>query len=345
MLSFCFAFCLSKNTFVERQIAAENAQNQKSFFLQKNFPFGKVCKNLSLPSATLGGDVYAFDFKCEGVIVKEFEDVRTLEGYAGPMKNSGIKTGNIITKVNGESLAGAADFASKIEKSDGAVNLEYLDGNKVKNANVFPVANLSGTKKLGVWVKDDVSATGTLSFTDNSTGVFYALGHGIFDFETGAKVKTSEGIVRKCKVIGTNKSFPGSVGEIKTVFEFEKAGEASLNGNFGAVGKLNETQAGKIMPLATSGEIKIGKAKIYCTIDSTGAKEYECEIIKISQNRENQNLTIRITDRSLIDKTGGIVQGMSGSAIIQNDKIVGVLTHSFVNNPKLGFAVLPEKII
>ena len=129
------------------------------------------------------------------------------------------------------------------------------------------------------------------------------------------------------------------------MFNYETVGTAQINGEYGVVGKLDETIYSTTFPVATADQVKIGKAKIFSTIDLAGAKFYDCEIIKVSPNKQSQNLTIRITDENLLESAGGIVQGMSGSPIVQNDKIVGVLTHSFVNNPKLGFGVLPEKII
>ena len=129
------------------------------------------------------------------------------------------------------------------------------------------------------------------------------------------------------------------------MFNYETVGTAKINGDYGVSGRLDENNYSTSLPLARGGEIKIGKAKIFSTIDLAGAKLYDCEIIKVSPSRSSQNLTIRITDAALLECAGGIVQGMSGSPIVQNDKIVGVLTHSFVNNPKLGFGVLAEKII
>jgi len=319
-------------------------QPSKNFFCNF-FSKSKRQNNESKINAVLGGGVYCFNLKCSGVIVKEFEDVKTMEGFSSPMKNSGIKIGSVITKVNDESFDGAFDFVSKIESSDGSVKLNYFDGVKEKTTSVFPAINLSGKKKLGIWIKDDISATGTLSFINCDSNKFYALGHSVVDFETGAKVNAEFGEVKFCRVLGAEKSKSGKVGELKTVLDYEVIGNSKLNFDNGVVGTFMQNPVGEIMPIAFDGEAKIGKAQIFCTVSTEGARFFDCEIIKVLPNRKNKNLTIRITDKNLIEKTGGIVQGMSGSPIVQNGKIIGVLTHSFVNDPKVGFAILPRKII
>lgn len=332
------------NDVVSASIKTAQDNSEINFKLFGIFPFKKVQKESKTErTVLLGGNVYSFDLKCDGVIVKQFEDVRTKNGFEKPLKNAGIKIGDVITKINNEKFKDVLDFISKIENSDGAISLEVISGNKQKTVNVFPALNLSGKKKIGLWVKDDVSATGTLSFALDD-GSFFALGHTVVDFETGAKVFATDGSVKACKVIGVTKSESNKVGQLETIFDFAKIGTCKIDNNFGVSGQLNETPQTAQIKLASDYFPEIGKAQIFCDVGD-GAKFYSCEIIKVSSNQPDKNLTIRITDKTLLEKTGGIVQGMSGSPIVQNEKLVGILTHSFVNNPKVGFAVLPSRII
>lgn len=344
-----FLFNSSLDSFQDSAIKSyESAlfQSQNKFRLTRFFRLrNKKEQSEQSVNVTLGGDVFTFELKCSGAIVKEFEDVKTLNGFSCPLKESGIKIGDIITKVNGQEICGAADLVSKIENSDGAVSLNYLRDGKEKQTSVFPQLNISGKKKIGIWIKDDVSATGTLSFVCENTNKFYALGHNIFDYETGAKIPFCSGVVKNCRVVGTEKSKNGKVGEIKTNYDFNLVGSCQINKSYGVCGTLSEKIDGKILPFASLEEVQIGSAQIFCNVTGLGPQAYSCEVIKVEKNKNEKNLTIRITDKKLLEIAGGIVQGMSGSPIVQNEKIIGVLTHSFVSTPSLGFAVLPSKII
>ena len=207
--------------------------------------------------------------------------------------------------------------------------------------------------KLGLWVRDAASGVGTISFYEPRTGEFAALGHGILDVDTEELIDIARGDIVTSKIISIVKGEKGNPGELQGSIENGKIiGEVYKNTNFGIYGKLNNIEnlkkegvnEMKVMP---RDEVKEGKASILCTLENNKQEEYEIEIEKVytSSNRANKNMIIKVTDERLLQKTGGIIQGMSGSPIIQDGKFVGAVTHVMVNNPEKGYGIFADTML
>lgn len=271
-----------------------------------------------------------------------------------PYKDSGIKEGDMITKVDNEVITCTSDLTKKINSSNGnAVTLTYKrDGNNY-NTNMIPTKTDEDEYKLGLWVRDAASGVGTISFYEPRTGEFAALGHGILDVDTEELIDIARGDIVTSKIISIVKGEKGNPGELQGSIENGKIiGEVYKNTNFGIYGKLNNIEnlkkegvnEMKVMP---RDEVKEGKASILCTLENNKQEEYEIEIEKVytSSNRANKNMIIKVTDERLLQKTGGIIQGMSGSPIIQDGKFVGAVTHVMVNNPEKGYGIFADTML
>ena len=194
---------------------------------------------------------------------------------------------------------------------------------------------------------------GTISFYEPSTGNFAALGHGIVDIDTGDLVTIANGDITKANILSIEKGERGKPGEIRgSLINQSTVGSISKNTKFGIFGKLNsisDLRNGKYeeIPVATRDEIKLGKAKIICSIENNKTQEYEIEIQKIflNNNFDNKSMLIKVTDDELLKQTGGIIQGMSGSPIIQNEKLIGVVTHVLVSSPVSGYGLFADTMI
>ena len=229
------------------------------------------------------------------------------------------------------------------------VKIKVKHGQIVQEKNIKPDFDvISKTYKLGLWVKDAGSGIGTLTFVEDN-GYFGSLGHPVVDSKTGEILKVNSGSVYTCKILSIEKGISGKAGELRGIIENQnKIGDIITNNKFGVYGKMDSGQYGgsgeKLIQVASADEVKPGKAKIICTLDSGIPKEYEIEIVKaVSQNKvQDKGMVIHVTDKNLLELTGGIVQGMSGSPIIQNGKLVGAVTHVFVNDPTRGYGIYAE---
>ena len=223
---------------------------------------------------------------------------------------------------------------------------------KEQTAKMVPVKTEDNEYKLGLWVRDAAAGVGTATFYEPSTGMFASLGHGITDVDTGDLITIANGELVTTKLVSITKGEKGKPGEIRGSIEgCSKIGEVYKNTSFGIFGKLTNQSYLNIkseeMEVATRAEIKIGKAEIICELEEGKRKTYEIEIEKIytGNNQDNKSMQIKITDKELLEKTGGIIQGMSGSPIIQNGKFVGAVTHVLVNNPTTGYGVFADLML
>jgi len=222
---------------------------------------------------------------------------------------------------------------------------------KEVQVSVKPVLSSDNSYKIGLWIRDCAEGIGTLTFYDQATLIFGALGHGVYDSDTGALIDIKGGKITGADITGITKGIKGSPGELLgSVEETDILGNISLNTSLGLYGSLTEKGASGLsdekLPICLKEDIQEGSAYILSDIDGTGPKKYQIEIEKINLNgKPDKGLTIRITDPNLIEKTGGIIQGMSGSPIIQNGKIVGAVTHVLVNNPTKGYGVFIESML
>lgn len=293
----------------------------------------------------LGGFTSGFDIDIEGVTVVGIADVITEEKRISPAKESGIKIGDVILKMNENTCNHASDIQKVLnEYKDGYIVTQIKRAGTIINLDVFPEKDMSGKYKLGVFLRDGLSGIGTVTYIKES-GEFAALGHSVCS-EDGEFCNIVGGNVYKCEIIGVNKGKYKHAGELKGVFLGEKPiGSISSNYTVGLYGKLNDFNKENYIK-AEIADAKIGKAKIYSSVSGLEVKSYDIEIVKVDfKESEGKNLVVKITDKSLISITGGIVQGMSGSPIVQNGKIVGAVTHVFLNDATRGYGVAIDKML
>lgn len=233
------------------------------------------------------------------------------------------------------------------------IKVKYVRDGQEKQASINPAKTAEKEYKLGLWVRDAAAGVGTVTFYDPDSGMFGALGHGILDVDTGKLVNIAKGEAVTSNILSIAKGEKGKPGEIRGTIENGKSlGEVYKNTNLGIYGKLNQRNKldlnqSKAMEVAARGEIKQEKASIICSLENNKKEEYEIEIQKIFQNNheDNKSMVIKITDQRLIDKTGGIIQGMSGSPIIQDGKFIGAVTHVLVNDPTMGYGVFADMML
>ncbi len=284
----------------------------------------------------LGGTPIGINLKCNGVIIERIDSVMTDAGRAS-LKNY-LRPGDNIRAFDGQPIQTVDDIVNYLSSFSGSVATISLcrEGTMI-NVEVCPLKEaLTGKFKLGITLKENVMGVGTLTYY-LANGRFGCLGHPICD-NKGAYIAISGGSVYDCKVLGVIKGEKGYPGELRAVFTSSKLGTIDKNNKFGVYGAFDYTKEGIKIETATRSEVVPGKAYIYTTV-SDKPDFYEAEIIKATYQPhiDDKGMVIRITDNRLLNSTGGVVQGMSGSPIIQNEKLVGAVTHVFVNDPTKGY--------
>ncbi len=298
-----------------------------------------------------GGMPFGVKFFTEGVTVVGFHEVESDGGKVNPAAEAGLKQKDVILKVNGEALTGASQLTQLIENSGGkALTLSCRRGKNHFEVQLTPrFCPSEGRYKTGIWVRDSGAGIGTVTFIIPETGAFAGLGHGICDSDTGALVPMRRGAVSDVTIKSVVKGAAGAPGELKGYFNPGKSG--SLLGNsscgvWGVFSTLPEDCDGELMHVGTRDEIREGEAYILCTLDSNEIGKYAVEISNINHDAAGSKcFSVRVTDKALLDKTGGIVQGMSGSPIIQNGKLVGAVTHVLINDPTAGYGIFIENML
>lgn len=297
------------------------------------------------------GKITGIKLYTKGVLVVGMSEIEGQKPYEGV----DIQEGDIITNVNEIEIDNTTELIECINQSKGeSLNITYVAKGEVKNSNITPVKNESGTYQIGLWVRDSAAGIGTVSFYEPETGNFVALGHGITDIDTTEIINISSGELVNTKILSIVKGESGTPGKIQGALDNQRSiGTIYKNTKLGIYGKVtNEanllTNYSDAIQVATRDEIQLGKASILCSVeDSDKIEEYEIEIEKkfVNNNYDNKSMLIKVTDERLIEKTGGIVQGMSGSPIVQNGKFIGAVTHVIVSNPKEGYAVFGDMLI
>ena len=341
----------SEDTKVSNNIGKIDLSLNLAGFAVKDLTVNVIPNTVVIPS----GEAIGLRLYTSGVLVVGMSEIQGEDhnNYT-PYKNSGIKEGDMITKVDDESVTCTSDLVTKINKSNGnSVKITYVRDGCDYNTEILPTKTSENEYKLGLWVRDAASGVGTITFYDTKTGDFGALGHGILDIDTEELIDIARGDIVTSKIVSIVKGEKGKPGELQGSIDNGKIiGEVYKNTNFGIYGKLNNIdnikQANdKVMEVMPRDEVKEGKATILCTLDDNKQEEYEIEIEKVykSTNRTNKNMIIKVTDQRLLDKTGGIIQGMSGSPIIQDGKFVGAVTHVMVNNPEKGYGIFADTML
>ena len=259
-----------------------------------------------------------------------------------PGEDAGLKVGDIITHINDNSINNVDDMVSIINnQNNDEIKIKYLRQNK-SNVTSLKLSKDNNTYKTGLYVKDSITGVGTLTFIDPETKVFGALGHEIIESTTGNILDINGGTIFDSTVTGITKSNDGVPGEKNATFDTSKVdGEVKKNTNKGIFGNYISTiNKDNLYKVASKKQVKKGNAKILTVLDDNNVAEYDINITDISDNADNiKNIVFEITDDKLINKTNGIVQGMSGSPIIQGEYIIGAVTHVFVDNPLKGYGI------
>ena len=294
----------------------------------------------------LGGIPIGIGLAENGLIVTGMVDVITDEGVVCPARGTEILTGDLVIAVNGYPIRNAADFASILQTSEGDVALTVKRGDSELNFTVTPATDsLTGLKKVGLTLKNGINGIGTMTFILPDGLKFGSLGHGIIDADTGKPFICDAGSVYKCYIGSFKRPEQGKAGELTGKFIERGApiGEIKRCNAFGVYGVVkNEVTEGlERIPIASRKDVKTGAAFIYSTISGDKPRRYEVEIVKTANQRKPQekSMLIRIVDKELLEQTGGILQGMSGSPIVQNGKLIGAVTHVLVNDSALGYGL------
>ena len=294
------------------------------------------------------GTPFGIKLLTDGVIVVEVSSFETKMGISSPAYDAGIRIGDIIKSIDGKKISSNEDIEEIISKSNGSkIQFTIIRDNQTKKISVTPeLCEIDNLYRIGLWVRDSSAGIGTLTFYNPQNKVFAGLGHPVCDVDTGEMLPLLKGEVVEAEINGIKKGKAGYPGELLGSFVINSAiGTLDMNNVNGLYGRLSsEKFENQAVPLGMRQEIKTGKAYIYTTIEGSSPQKYEITIEKIdySETQQCKNMVIKVVDKELLEKTGGIVQGMSGSPIIQNDKLVGAVTHVFVNNPTKGYAIFAD---
>ena len=313
--------------------------------------FAKEKQNYDINDLKLyvGGMPFGARITSRGLTVVKFSDTEGEEASSAYL--AGIRQGDIIIKINGVNINTIEEFVGMINKSNGnELKISVLRNGKELLFNVTPKYSMDdGKYKTGIWVKDSTSGIGTVTFIDPGTNAFGGLGHAICDTTTGRIVPFSRGTVMDVSINGVIKGQTGVAGELKGSFEAKKIGNLIKNCECGVFGILAESSVNSpegLINVCQRENVKEGKAYIWCTLDQNGPQKYEIEITSIDpSSTSTKNFRVRVTDEKLLEKSGGIVQGMSGSPIIQNGKLVGAVTHVLINDPTQGYGIFIENML
>ena len=301
------------------------------------------------------GKIIGLKLYTNGVLIvgmTEIEDINKLK--MKPYDSKDIKEGDTIIKVNNSEVSSIENLQEAVNSSLGKeVELTLLRDGEILTCNMTPAEVEKNKYKLGLWVKDAATGVGTMSFYEPNSKTFAALGHGITDADTDKLIDIDSGEIVTSKVISIQKSEAGEAGEIRgSIAGQGTIGEVFKNTEFGIFGRLDNLaklniDSSKSLDVALRNEIELGKATIRCTLDDGITKDYGIEIEKIflNNNQNNKSIQIKITDQELIEKTGGIIRGLSGAPVIQNDKFIGAVTNVLVNDPTRGYAIFADMMI
>lgn len=370
-LNISFPYTLDKNTDenVVNAIYSEGTNNLSNSLILRGVDKGKAnievkllglipVKNYSVdvidrPLITPGGNAIGVRMNTKGVLVVAVTEVIDIDGNrSSPAREAGLKVGDSIIEIDGEKIVSSEQVVKILnEAKENEIQILVL-----RNKNEFiskskPIQCLQDNAyRLGIWVRDKTSGIGTMTYYDEETNSFGALGHGITDMDTGSLLTVEKGLIMNAKISDVEQGKKGTPGEIRGVFykTDDILGEIEANTTFGIYGNLLDGDM-KIknkekIPIGFKEEVELGKAYIMSTLEDNIVEMFEIEIQKLeAQSSPSQkSMIIKVTDGKLLEKTGGIVQGMSGSPIIQNNKLIGAVTHVFVNDPTKGYGLYIE---
>ena len=284
----------------------------------------------------LGGSTIGIDIQSEGVMVIGFYKIN------GKYHKSDLVEGDMITKVEDASINTIEELSSELEKhvDQDEIQITYKRGNKEKITNIR-LALENGVYKTGLYVKDGITGIGTLTFIDPATNTYGALGHEVLESNTSKMVEVKAGTIFKNAITSIDASTDGNPGSKNAKFYYHTVyGDIDKNTKFGIYGTYTDSyDETNLIPVASPEEVKVGTATIYTVLEDEKVEEFEIEITKVNENSEIKNISFEITDERLLEKTGGVVQGMSGSPIVQNGKLIGAVTHVVTDNVTTGYGL------
>ncbi|MEE0840587.1 MAG: SpoIVB peptidase [Acutalibacteraceae bacterium] len=296
------------------------------------------------------GTPFGIKMYTDGVLVVDMQEIETLDGKKSPAKEAGIKIGDYIISVDGEKVSSNEDLGRIFSSGNGEEMSVELRRNSVKHiVRLTPVLSKEDSSyKAGIWVKDSSAGIGTLTFYCPYNNMICGLGHGIYDSDTKEVIDFSRGSLVGADILSIVKGTKGVPGELKGRLSYSSVATLSANLINGVYGQATcNVDTKNLTQIAHKQDVKNGPATIISTVDSNGPKAYTCEI-KVNTNKVNdtvQDMTVTVTDKALVEKTGGIVQGMSGSPIIQNGKLVGAVTHVLIDDPTKGYGIFAENML
>ncbi len=336
-------------------IKAENAGNYKAKYTFLGIPVKSVNLNVVPKKRVIPcGNILGIVIETKGVLVLGTGKVKDEYGNEVSPCSGMLKSGDNVIAINGQTITSKEELTSIVSNSEGkSLNISVIRDDETLNADITPVISENdGQYKIGCWVRDDTQGLGTLTFIDPQNNTFGALGHGIYDVDTNMLMNTSGGIVTLSHVSGVKKGEKGVPGEVKGDIDKEKVfGSIFSNTNYGISGSITKPTlcpsiSDEAIEVAISKDVHTGKA--FIKSDILGQNElYEVEIENINRLdiTSDKSMTIKIVDERLLNSTGGIVQGMSGSPIIQDGKLVGAVTHVFVKDPTKGYGIFIENMM
>ena len=298
----------------------------------------------------IGGMPAGFTLSAGGVQVLGFCDVLSEGSKSSPAADAGMRPGDLITEVNGIKVQTIAELNEILAKNSGnPLRCKIVRGEELVNVTLSPLKDKASERyKIGVLIRDGISGIGTVTYIEKDSGRFGALGHAVVGADE-SKLSLVDGQVYSCNIIGVSKGVKGKAGELRGMFLAEKSiGKAEKLCTCGIYGKVSGDFSTKNLKCvkATTDHVKPGKASIFSTVSGEEPKEYSIEIVKVDKyQKDNKNYVIKIVDEALIEETGGIVQGMSGSPILQNGALVGAVTHVFINDPTRGFGISIDEML
>lgn len=301
------------------------------------------------------GKIIGMKLYTNGVLIVGMSQIEnTNNEYVSPFVDCDIQEGDTIIKVNDTEIDNIGNLKEVVNDSNGEnVLLTLVRNGSIVTSNITPVQTETDEYKLGLWVKDAATGVGTITYYEKNTGSFAALGHGIMDSDTEQLIDIESGEIVTSQVMSITKADINSPGEIRgTILNQKTIGEVEKNTQFGIYGKLDNLttlniDTNKSMPVALRSEIKVGDATLLCSLDGKTTQEYKIKIEKVfaNDNYDNKSMLIRVVDDELIQNTGGIIRGLSGSPIVQNGKFVGAVTNVLVSNPEIGYAIFGDMMI
>lgn len=300
----------------------------------------------------VSGSPVGIYMETKGVLVIDSGEITDREGIRRTPAEHIIQSGDYICEIDGKVLTGKRQLMQLVRENQGEpMELQVIRHQETIKLEMTPVETEDGSYKLGIWVRDNIQGIGTLTYVEPN-GTFGALGHGISDADTRERLEISDGDLYRADILSIRKGTAGTPGELRGVINYReenRIGTICGNSQYGIRGQMEPgkyTESMKKIPTGLKQEIQTGKAEIRCDIGD-GIREYQCEILEIDSNAKDTNkcFVLRITDDDLLSRTGGIVQGMSGSPVLQNGKLIGAITHVFVNDPTKGYGIFIENMM